>query len=236
MLKINRLASVLVSCALAFSLFQPAAAKPRKARKLVEQGQVAEDKKDYDKALELYEQAVMESPRDAGALLALRRIRFQAGQAHVDKGQKLREAGKLEEALAEFRRAYSIDPASSIAAQEIRRTRQMLDREKKDGEKLQGEERGLTPVERARKEVEERIASALPAPELKPISTAPISLRMNNQPSKVLYETVGKLAGINVIMDPDPAGMGMGGPQRNLSVELSNASLEEALDYLAVLT
>jgi len=236
MLKINRLGSLLASCALAFCLFQPAAAKPRKARKLIEQGQMAEEKKDYDKALELYEQAVIENPRDSSALLALRRIRFQAGQAHVGKGQKLREAGKLEEALAEFERAYSIDPASSIAEQEIRRTRQMIDREKTEGEKLQGEERGLTPVERARKEVAERIASALPAPELKPISTAPITLRMNNQPPKVLFETVGKLAGINVIMDPDPAGMGMAGPQRNLSVELNNATLEEALDYLAVLT
>lgn len=236
MFKLNRLGTVIAGCALALSLSQPAAAKPRKAQKLVEQGRAAEDKKDYDKALELYEQAVMESPRDAGALLSLRRVRFQAGQAHVDKGQKLRSEGKLEDALVEFRKAYAIDPASSIAEQEIRRTKQMLDREKKEGETIKGAERGMTPVERARKEIEERIASALPAPELKPISAVPITLRMNNQPAKVLFETVGKLAGVNVIMDPDPAGMGMGGAQRNLSVELSNATLEEALDYLAVLT
>ena len=27
-------------------------------------------------------------------------------------------------------------------------------------------------------------------------------MKMNNQPPKVLYETVGKLAGINVLFDP----------------------------------
>jgi general secretion pathway protein D len=233
MFMFNRLGRVLAGLALAFSLSQPAPAKPRKVHKLVDQGRVAEDRKDYGKALEFYEQAVLENPRDAAALLALRRTRFQAGQAHVDKGQKLRAEGKLEDALDEFREAYSIDPASSIAEQEMRRTRQMLDREKEGGEKLKGEERGMTPVERARKEIEARIDSVLPAPELQPISTAPITLRMNNQPPRVLFETVGKLAGINVIMDPDPAGMGA---QRNLSIELTNASIGEALDYLAVLT
>ncbi len=234
----NRLGRVLAGLALAFSLSQSVPAKPRKVQKLVDQGRVAEDRKDYDKALELYERAVMENPRDAAALLAMRRIRFQAGQAHVDKGQKLRTEGKLEDALDEFRKAYAIDPASSIAEQEMRRTRQMLDREKEGGEKLKGEERGMTPVQRARKEIEARIDSVLPAPELQPISTAPITLRMNNQPPRVLFETVGKLAGINVIMDPDPAamGMGMGGAQKNLSIELTNASIVEALNYLSVLT
>jgi general secretion pathway protein D len=239
MFMFNRLGRVLASVALALSLSQVAAPKPRKAQKLVEQGRAAEDRKDLDKALELYERAVMENPRDTAALILLRRVRFQCGQAHVDKGQKLRAEGKLEEALSEFQKAYSIDPASSIAEQEVRRTRQMIEREKKSGEKLTGEDRGMTPVQRARQEVEERIASALPAPELKPISSAPITLRMNNQPPKVLFETVGKLAGINVIMDPDQGGMsmgGMGGAQRNLSIELTNASIEEALDYLAVLT
>src|SRR5450759_1795154 len=239
MFTFNRLGRVFAGFALAFSLSQSVPAKPRKALKLVEQGRVAEDKKDYDKALELYEQAVMENPRDAAAMLALRRVTFQAGQAHVDKGQKLRTAGNLEDAQVEFRKAYAIDPASSIAEQEIRRTKQMLDREKRDGEKLKGEARGMTPVERARKEIEERIDSVLPAPQLQPISTAPITLRMNNQTPRVLFETVGKLAGINVIMDPDQAGgmgMSMGGAQRTLSVELTNASIEKALDYLAVLT
>ena len=53
---------------------------------------------------------------------------------------------------------------------------------------------------------------------------------MNNQPPKVLYETVGKLAGINVLFDPQMQ------PGRNANLDLSNVTLDEALDYVALLT
>jgi len=41
----------------------------------------------------------------------------------VDAGQKLRAAGNLEEALAEYQKAFAIDPSSAIAQQELLRTR-----------------------------------------------------------------------------------------------------------------
>ena len=45
---------------------------------------------------------------------------------------------------------------------------------------------------------------------------------MNNQPPKVLYETVGKLAGINVLFDPSyQAG-------KNANLDLTNVTLSEA--------
>src|SRR5258706_8971774 len=54
---------------------------------------------------------------------------------------------------------------------------------------------------------------------------------MNNQPMKVLFETVAKLAGLNVVFDPDiPSG------GKNLSVEFNGSTVEEALDYLCTLT
>ena len=55
-------------------------------------------------------------------------------------------------------------------------------------------------------------------------------LKMNNQPPKVLYETVGKLAGINVLFDPQIQ------PGKNANLDLNNVTLEEALDYIALLT
>jgi general secretion pathway protein D len=90
----------------------------------------------------------------------------------------------------------------------------------------------LTPAQQARKDAEERIASAMPPPELKPITPQISTLKMNNQPVKVLFETVGKLAGVNIVFDPDyqtPAG-------KNFSVELVNVTLDDALDYVAVIT
>jgi general secretion pathway protein D len=214
-----------------------AGARTRKGDKIWKEGRAAEDRREFDKALELYEQALREDPADPGYLVSMRRVRFQAGQAHVDQGRKLRAQGKLEEALAEFQRAFAIDPSSSVAEQETRRTGQMIEREKKRAggpgpAEVTPEERGLTPAQLARREAEERVASALPPPELKPITPQIGTLKMNNQPVKVLFETVGKLAGVNVVFDPDYQSQ----PGKNYSVDLVNISLEDALDYVAVIT
>jgi general secretion pathway protein D len=55
---------------------------------------------------------------------------------------------------------------------------------------------------------------------------------MNNQPPRVLYETVGKVAGINVLFDSQYSGRNQGG----FNVDLNTTSVEGAFDYLALLT
>ena len=211
----------------------PADAKTRKGEKFLEQGREAEARKQWETALDFYEQAMLEDPSDPAYQLATRRVRFQAAMARVDAGQKLRSAGKLEEALNEFQRAYAIDPSATIAEQEIRRTREMIEREKAPATRsATPEERGLTPAERAEKEMEAKADRMLPIPELKPIQRQISTLKMNNQPIRVLYETVGKLAGINVIFDAEYQNP----PNNRFTVDLSNTTLEEALDYLAIQT
>src|SRR2546428_3204632 len=175
----------------------PVPAKTRKGEKFLNQAKTAELSKKYDEALDLIEQAMSEDPTDPAYQMVMRRVRFQAAQHHVDVGEKLRAGGKLEEALAEFERAYAIDPASSIAEQEIRQTRGMIERNRK--KEVAPEDSGLTPAQRAKKATLEKIERAMPVPELKPLSSRPIDLKMNNQPPKVLFETLGKLAGVNVI-------------------------------------
>ncbi len=209
-------------------------ARTRKGDKLLAEGRKAEIRKDWEKALEYYEGALAEDPGDAGYQLAVRRVRFQAAQAWVNEGQKLRSEGNLEEALARFQRAFMTDPSSAIAQQELQLTLDLIELDKRRPQPIKPEERGLTPIERARREAAARLQRIEPPPELRPLSRQPINLRMSNQPARVLFETVCKLAGINVIFDPDfrqdPAA------SRNHSVELVNATLEKALDYLAVLT
>ena len=61
---------------------------------------------------------------------------FVAGQAHVSYGRSVRNDGNLEDALAEFQRAVEIDPASTVASQESRRTIEMIEereRQKEEG-------------------------------------------------------------------------------------------------------
>ena len=106
----------------------------------------------------------------------------------------------------------------------------MIEREKTKSES-KPEERGLTPADVAKVESQDRMDRMQTVPELKPLSSKPIDLKMNNQPAKVLFETVAKLAGINVVFDPDIPTTG-----KNLSVEFTNNTVEEALEYLSVLT
>jgi general secretion pathway protein D len=204
-------------------------AKTRKGEKLLRDGKLAEAKGDWDTALGLYEQAIEQDPQDTGYVIAMRRARFEAGQKHVNQGHKLRLEGKLQEALQEFQKALIADPSSAIAIQEIRHIQDLINGGPRTG--LKPEDLGLTPAELGRRESDQRVNSMLEPPELKPMTAVIPTLKMNNQPPRILYETVGKLAGANVVFDSQYTP-----PTRNFNVDLSNASASQAFDYLAMLT
>ena len=65
----------------------------------------AESLQDYDTALVHYVRAWKAEPRNVEYRLKATRMRFEAGQAHVRQGQKVREKGELQLALAEFEKA-----------------------------------------------------------------------------------------------------------------------------------
>ncbi len=216
-----------MACLLALLLLAGGLMAKNKAEKLFKEGQAAEAKQDWDTALDFYLKALDEKPNDASYMIAMRRARFQAGEKHIKEGRKLREEGKLQEAMGEFQRALIADPSSAIVLQEIKRTQQMLQQAPQAGEN-----RGLTPVQKARLDTERRLDSILAPPELKPVLRAIGPLKMNNQPIKILYETIGKVAGINVLFDSQ-----FNPPNRNFNMELTRpTSPEQAFDYLATMT
>ncbi|MBL8240641.1 MAG: hypothetical protein JNM66_24700 [Bryobacterales bacterium] len=231
MLNIRQLSSLLACATILWTSVIPAEAKSRKGDKYYKSGQKAELGRDFEKGLEDYELALKEDPTDTAYQMAVRRTRFAAAAGRIDRAQKLREQGKVEEALLEFERAFLIDPSSSLAVQEIRRTKAMLDYQKRQGAAMKDEERGQTPAQIAKKRSDEKIGTIQPVPDLKPISRQVTSLKMNNQNVKVLFETLGKLTGINVIWDPEYQQ-----PSKNYNVDLANTNLEEALDHLSVMT
>jgi len=57
--------------------------------------EAAAQKQDWDKALTLYMSALDKNPNNLAYTIGMRRARFQAGQMHVNKGQKLRIDGKV---------------------------------------------------------------------------------------------------------------------------------------------
>lgn len=186
---------------------------------------------DWDKALDLYMQALDKNPNNPAYTIAMRRARFQAGQMHVNRGQKLRTDGKVDEAMAEFQKALIADPSSSIAIQELRRTQGILNANKGGAKPENPSEAGLTPAERERRSSDRKVASIEAPPQLKPIVGTIQTIKMNNQPPKVLYETIGKMAGINVVFDSQYTA-----PARNSNVDIANMPIEQAFDYLAMLT
>ena len=224
----SSLAILLGLAALAGCLAVPAAARTRKGDKFLAQGKDREARKDWDGALDFYNKALAEDPTDPRYQLEVHQARFQASQAHVAQGLKLRKEGSLAQALVEFQRAYGIDPSSSVAEQELKTTTQMIEREKKKG--ADSDTRSLTPIQLAKRNSEQKLDSMLPVPELRPLNQQPINLKMNNTSVKVLFETVGKLAGINVLFDAEFKA------ESKQSIELTGATLNEALDYLAIVT
>ncbi len=230
--RLNSFALAFILCFQTIVVPQPVEAKNRKSEKLLKDAQLAEAKGDYDKALEYYEQALGIDPRDTAYKLGLDRVRFQAAQKLVDRGEKLRAEGKLEEALNLFQRAFALDPASAIAEQRMRQTFEMIRKEKKEGP-TQPEDRGMTAADKVRRQNEQKIETMMDAPVLKPIKREIVNLKMNNQPVKILFETLSKMAGINVMFDPDFVSQNSG---KNFPVDFQNTTLEEALDYLSILT
>jgi len=204
MLFFNRLTAVVLAAAL-MAPAVPLEARTKKGDKYLALGRSSEAKKEWDAALDSYEKALSEDPSDMVYQMAAEKARFQASQGHVDKGLKIRSQGLLGEALLEFQKAYALNPGSAVAVQELRRTQEMILRERKrveeTGKEATAEERGLTPTDVVKKEIRDKIDRMLPVPELKPLNPEPINLKMNSQPVKVLFETVGKLAGINVVWD-----------------------------------
>jgi general secretion pathway protein D len=235
---IKHLAATLQLLALLSATLQPLPARTKKGDRLLAQGRLIEARKDWDAALELYAQALSEDPTDAAYQLSVARARFQAATTHINQGFKVRQEGNLTQALLEFQKAFQIDPSLSMAQQEVRRTQQMIEREKKKAlepgmtpEKLQAEA-GLTPAQVEKKREDEKLSTILSVPELKPLNQQPINLILRNQTPRVLFETVGKLAGINVLFDPDFLTQST----KAQSVEFNNSTLDQALDYLSLVT
>jgi len=187
-----------------------------KAKTIYEKGQDAEARQNFEGAYEFYKQAYDLKPKDLRYRTSFERMRSKAAQAIVHRGVLLRDQGKLQEALAEFQKAAQIDPSLFSAVQELRRTQQMLNDAVNPPPQAAGPPNSL----------QRKIREAGGPVELAPISVVPITVKLTED-SKVIYQTIGQLAGINVLFDPDYT-------SRRIRVELNGVTLEEALQITAL--
>jgi general secretion pathway protein D len=187
-----------------------------KAKTIYEKGQDAEARQNYEAAYNFYKQAYDLKPKDLRYRSGFERMRFKAAATIVHHGELLRDDGKMQEALAEFQRASQIDPSSFIAQQELKKTQQMINDANNPPPQAAGPPNAL----------EKKIREAAGPVELAPISVVPITVKLTED-SKVIYQTIGQLAGVNVLFDPDYT-------SRRIKVELNGVTLEDALQITAL--
>src|SRR6184192_2079969 len=179
------------------------------------QGKKAEALQDYDAAFNFYQKAAKSDPYNASYKIKLNRARFEASELHVKRGVELRNQGNLPGAAGEFQRALAIDPGSPIADQELRKTVGMI------AEKNRAADAAAEPPS----DSNEQPLASMP-PEIKPLSRAPINYKASSD-AKVVFDTIGKLAGLTVVYDPDF-------PARRITVDLVNVTLEQALEIVSL--
>src|SRR5580698_576336 len=187
-----------------------------KAKTAYDKGQDAEARENFEAAYNFYKQAYDLKPKDLRYKSSFQRLRFKAAATIVHQGQELRDQGKLQEALIDFQKAAQIDPSLAIAQQELQRTLQMINDASHPPPQAAG------PPSKLEKEIRDAAGPI----ELAPISNVPITVKLTED-SKVIYQTIGQLAGINVLFDPDYT-------SRRIKVELNGVTLEDALEITAL--
>lgn len=178
-------------------------------------GEAAEAREDYDAAFEAYRQARLLKPNDLGYKTHFERIRFLASNAHIDRGRVMRQSGDINGALLEFQRALAIDGGNQAAQQEILITHTEMS---SAADSL--DRQAVLPVPLS-------ITAAGPVV-LQPVSNDPITMNLVED-TKVIYQTIGKLAGLNVIFDPDYT-------SKRIQVNLNAVSLPDAFRILGTIS
>ena len=214
-----------------------ASAPAQSAASWNKRGQDAEVREDYDLAFEDYRQAHLKKPADLRYRERYERLRYSAANLHVDRGRVLRQSGDLSGAINEFARALQIDPGNQAAAQELQVTERppaaavtpgktgAIENSVPPGQALIPGVDEPSPQQRA---VQQELGSLAAPVELQPVSDDPVTLHMVAD-SKSIYQAVGKLAGINVIFDPEYT-------SKSITVDLTSIPLFDALRIVETLS
>ncbi len=207
--------ALMVMCVLALG---SARAHGQSAKTWDKRGDTAEARDDFDTAYEAYKKAHELAPKDMRYKEHYERMVFRAAVAHVDRGLVLKQSGDYAGALAEFTRAYQIDPGNQAAQQEI----EILEKRQREAAAAAAVPSAAMQEQMAgQNEVLNSIGSVSGPVQLQPVSNDPITLHMVED-VKVVYQAIGKIAGLNVLFDPDFQ-------SKRIPVDLTNVSLQDAL-------
>ncbi len=159
----------------------------------LQQGQVAERERDYDQAVVLYRRAVQERPHDRNAQLALERAMLRAAQQHYAAGRALARQSRWEEALAEYRIAYELNPTMGDIERALAETREAV------RTRLAAREEGQTELEAL---IERTRHAGPPGLELPNGDPMPDSVVFREASARTVFSAIGQFAGVTIVFDP----------------------------------
>ncbi|MDE3180314.1 MAG: hypothetical protein KGM47_11730 [Acidobacteriota bacterium] len=179
------------------------------------QGRKAEEQRDYDSAVIHFQQALKYQPENAHFQIWAKNTRYKASYAHTDRGMQLLRQGQLDAAAGEFQKAIGIDPSNQAAAQELQKIllKQSAAQEQRQHALRQAMERHDE-------------SQSIGVVKLKQLSTQSIAHLHISSTSQNVFETLGKLAGINVVFYNTFQ-------SKQMSLDLTNVTILDALKAAA---
>jgi general secretion pathway protein D len=179
------------------------------------EGRRAEARKDYDTAVIDFGKALQQQPENPQYLLHEKLARSRSSAFHLKQGRRLLAENRPDEAAGEFQKAVSVDPTNDAAAQELAKLVAAQAAAKAEREKA---------LKQALKEQEAVPPAGV---QLKPFPKEPLShVRLTNT-SKVVFDTLARLADLNVAYAHDFQ-------PKQLSLDLNNVKVEDALRIAAL--
>jgi general secretion pathway protein D len=185
-------------------------------------GERAEKKNDLDTAFQAFKRAHDDRPNDPKYMAAYLRLRTYASSNHIHAGQELLDEHKTQDALAEFRIATQIDPTDFEALGLVRRATDEIQKEVREKEAAATSKDQNSALEQAAMNAAGPVTLAYKG-------DIPVSIHMTNAPVDMIYKTLARLGGLNILMDPDYKPL-------KVTFELSDVPLHDALDMLAIQT
>jgi hypothetical protein len=177
---------------------------PKFAKKITELGDKALAEGHFDEALNYYEQAARYAPQDTPLLERIASMRSKLVRDHVEAAERDALAGHADVATEELAKALLIDPTNTIVTERLIQMKAMKDEpQAAPNTKIEG------------------------LPELKPLTRRQdINLRGD---TKTVYEQLGQLYGIKIVLDPDLA-------PRPVRLRLDSVDFSTALKVLSAET
>jgi len=187
------------------------------AGKAYRQGKSEAKKGNWDLAVARLTKALQKDPDNISYRLALESARVQASQYHYREARKHLAANDLEKAVEELQIAANYDPSNKSASDDLRIVQARIQKRDEEREQREGLEAMKTRAQAAR----------VPVAVLSPRSPVPITLKFADQSLQKILDSLGKLAGVNILYDQDFR-------DKRYTVDVSNVTFQEALDQITM--